>query len=368
MVPVVCDSTFSPNSLHQQLLELSQTISKVKVRCLHGLESVIYHYVSVPVPPMPPEVPTRNQVVPVCHMAQELYVMVDLCVLLFMWWLRGCGWNSRLSLQSIDYPISVRLYCVCKGWQEKAGFLPLIFLMVTKKWQNPRCQNHHMNHPYTPGIKLSPKPSRLIGWRRGRRRRITVNLMKPLWSLIKTTTKMVMWYPRRERDFPIIPCWPTRETLTRCSVTNILDHILMTTEDWEWKKTVKVLKVESITSNVHGITQIQSTSWTQRVIFQPVKKLHCRCFTTCTWIQYTTQQNTVVVDHNTGCNEFQYIHERESQVILAILKKRKKVSFSGCPLSKNKRPRLQSPKLDEEAKDDTEEVPEVQKTPRAKEV
>ena len=59
-----------------------------------------------------------------------------------------------------------------------------------------------------------------------------------------------------------------------------------------------------------------------------------------------------------------HIHE----VLLAILKKRKKVSFTGCPFSKNKRPRLQSPKLDEEAKDDTEEVPEVQKTPRAKEV
>ena len=73
--------------------------------------------------------------------------------------------------------------------------------------------------------------------------------------------------------------------------------------------------------------------------------------------------------HNTGCNEFQYIHERESyEVLLAILKKRKKVSFTGCPFSKNKIPRLLSPKLDEEAKDDTEEIPEVQKTPRAKEV
>ena len=34
--------------------------------------------------------------------------------------------------------------------------------------------------------------------------------------------------------------------------------------------------------------------------------------------------------HNTGCVEFQYIHERESyEVFLAILKKRKKVTFSG---------------------------------------
>ena len=93
----------------------SQTIPMVKVRCLHRLEGVIYCYESVPVPPMPPGIPTRNPVVPVCHMTQELYIMVDLCVLLFMWWPRGCGWNSRLSLQSIDYPCSLRLHCICKN-------------------------------------------------------------------------------------------------------------------------------------------------------------------------------------------------------------------------------------------------------------
>ena len=82
-----------------------------------------------------------------------------------------------------------------------------------------------------------------------------------------------------------------------------------------------------------------------------------------------TAAGIAYMGHNTGCNEFQYIHERESyEVLLAILKKRKKVSFTGCPFSKNKRPRLQSPKLDAEAKDDTEEIPVVQKTPRAKEV
>ena len=73
--------------------------------------------------------------------------------------------------------------------------------------------------------------------------------------------------------------------------------------------------------------------------------------------------------HSTGCFEFQYIHERESyEVLLAILNKRKKVFFTGCPFSKIKRPRLQSPKLDAEVKDDTEEITVVQKTPRAKEV
>ena len=73
--------------------------------------------------------------------------------------------------------------------------------------------------------------------------------------------------------------------------------------------------------------------------------------------------------HTTGCFKFKYIHERESyEVLLAILKKRKKVSIAGCPGSKTKRPRLQSPKLDAEPTDDSEEPPVVQNTPRAKEV
>ena len=73
--------------------------------------------------------------------------------------------------------------------------------------------------------------------------------------------------------------------------------------------------------------------------------------------------------HNTGCFEFQHIHERESyEVLFAILKKRKKVSFTGCPVSRKKKPKLQSPKLDAETNDDSKEITVVQKTPRAKEV
>ena len=55
-------------------------------------------------------------------------------------------------------------------------------------------------------------------------------------------------------------------------------------------------------------------------------------------------------------------------MLLAILKKRKKVSFTGYPFSKNRTPRLQSPKLTADPRDDTKEIPVVQKTPRAKEV
>ena len=71
--------------------------------------------------------------------------------------------------------------------------------------------------------------------------------------------------------------------------------------------------------------------------------------------------------HTTGCFKFKYIHERESyEVLLAILKKRKKVSFAGGPANKIKRPRLQSPNA--EAKNESEEMPVVQKTLGAKEV
>ena len=94
----------------------------------------------------------------------------------------------------------------------------------------------------------------------------------------------------------------------------------------------------------------------QNTIHNPPE--HCGC---------GTAAEIAYMGHNTGCIEFYYIHERESyEVLLAILKKRKKASFTGCPFSKNKRSRLQSPKLDAETKDDTEEIPVVKKTPRAK--
>ena len=81
---VVYDSTFLQNLNIKTSTILSQPIPKVKVGYLHRLRSVIYHYVCVPLPPMPPEVPNGNPAVPVCHMAQEQFVMVEFCVLLFM--------------------------------------------------------------------------------------------------------------------------------------------------------------------------------------------------------------------------------------------------------------------------------------------
>ena len=67
--------------------------------------------------------------------------------------------------------------------------------------------------------------------------------------------------------------------------------------------------------------------------------------------------------------EFQHIHERESyEVLLAILKKRKKVTFADDTDIETKRPRLDST-VETEEKDDTKDaVTEAQKVPRAKEI
>ena len=76
--------------------------------------------------------------------------------------------------------------------------------------------------------------------------------------------------------------------------------------------------------------------------------------------------------HNTGCVEFLHTYERESyEVLLAILKKRKKVTFTDDPGRETKRPRLDSTVENEEKDDDKDNrdaVTEVHKVPRAKEI
>ena len=63
------------------------------------------------------------------------------------------------------------------------------------------------------------------------------------------------------------------------------------------------------------------------------------------------------------------MHERESyEVLLTILKKRKKVTFCKTTNKPNKRPRLQCPKMNEEAKEDTTEVPDIWEAPKEGEV
>ena len=71
--------------------------------------------------------------------------------------------------------------------------------------------------------------------------------------------------------------------------------------------------------------------------------------------------------HHTGCSEFQYVHERESyEVLLAMLKKKKKLSLPDCPFNKKKRPRLPSPQHEVPRKGDKGEKPKGAKTPLAK--
>ena len=73
--------------------------------------------------------------------------------------------------------------------------------------------------------------------------------------------------------------------------------------------------------------------------------------------------------HSTGCIEFLYIHERELyEVLLAILKKRKKVIFHDDTMVELKRAKLDPTVTTTDKDDATNEVPEVQKVPRAKEI
>ena len=76
--------------------------------------------------------------------------------------------------------------------------------------------------------------------------------------------------------------------------------------------------------------------------------------------------------HNTGCLEFKHIHEREPyEGLLAILKKRKKVTFAGDSDRQTKRPRLDSTVENEDkdgSKENTNAVNEAQKVPRTKEI
>ena len=80
-----------------------------------------------------------------------------------------------------------------KQLQKKLIFLLLNFLLVARPQLNPRCLNQCVNHPYTPGTHLNPN----LQLRRRvsrKRRRMTVNLMIPLWTLRLTPKKMKTEY------------------------------------------------------------------------------------------------------------------------------------------------------------------------------
>ena len=127
---------------------------------------------------------------------------------------------------------------------------------------------------------------------------------------------------------------------------------------WYHPDVIYIIDFQKDLSSIELSAQQKIYNIYQNTIHNPPE--HCGC---------GTAAEIAYMGHTTGCFKFKYIHERESyEVLLAILKKRKKVSFAGGPANKIKRPRLQSPNLDAEARDDSEEIPVVQKTPRAKEV
>ena len=127
---------------------------------------------------------------------------------------------------------------------------------------------------------------------------------------------------------------------------------------WYHPDVIYIIDFQEDLSSIELSAQQKIYNIYQNTIHNPPE--HCGC---------GTAAEIAYMGHTTGCFKFKYIHERESyEVLLAILKKRKKVSFAGGPANKIKRPRLQSPNLDAEARDDSEEIPVVQKTPRAKEV
>ena len=73
--------------------------------------------------------------------------------------------------------------------------------------------------------------------------------------------------------------------------------------------------------------------------------------------------------HNTGCIEFLHLHERESfEVLLAILKKRKKVTFHEDTFVEPKRAKLDPIVETGDGDNATDKIPKVKEVPRAKEI
>ena len=69
-----------------------------------------------------------------------------------------------------------------------------------------------------------------------------------------------------------------------------------------------------------------------------------------------TAAEIAYLGHKTTCVQFQWIHERSSyEVLLAVLKKRKKVSFLKYTNNQTKRPRLQSTSEDDVTDDGKEQ-------------
>ena len=120
---------------------------------------------------------------------------------------------------------------------------------------------------------------------------------------------------------------------------------------WENLSNVNVLEVDSTVSNAHGTILMLSMSLTLGTTYPQVNRQHKERSMLCTKTPKMANKNYVDVvqqpiaylGHKSTCEEFQWIHERSSyEMLLAILKKRKKVDFFEYIKPQNKRPRLQS--------------------------
>ena len=183
---------------------------------------------------------------------------------------------------------------------------------------------------------------------------MTVNLMKPLWSLMKNNKDGDV-VSKKRKGFSYYPLLTYKRNIDKTFYYKYFrpyshDYRRLRMEEdcqcpkgeihstkctWYHPDTIYILDTQGDILASEEAAQQKIYHMYLNTVHNPPE--YCGC---------GTAAEIAYMGHNTGCNEFQYIHERESyEVLLAILKKRKKVSFSGCPFSKSKRPRLQSPKL-----------------------
>ena len=95
---------------------------------------------------------------------------------------------------------------------------------------------------------------------------------------------------------------------------------------WYHPDVIYIIDFQEDLSSIELAAQQKIYNIYQNTIHNPPE--HCGC---------GTAAEIAYMGHTTGCFKFKYIHERESyEVLLAILKKRKKVSFAGCPGSKTR--------------------------------
>ena len=195
-------------------------------------------------------------------------------------------------------------------------------------------------------------------------------------SIESLTRQRRISHQERGRDLPITPFLPTRESWTRLSTLSTSNHTLMTTEGWEWRRIVTVPNQSHMDTGCEwydpDITYIleaqDDISDSEEAAQQKIYDFYMKSLNSSLYQKescgYGSAAEIAYMGYHTGCSEFKYVHERESyEVLLALLKKKKRVSLPECPFNRKKRPRLQSPQHAVPCKDDKDERPKCAKTP-----